>query len=318
MLTAMIHQIKQQAIAQPLIRTQAAVAVIVKLKPNLLTVLALAVTFLFTSTATLAQDDSKHELVPVLGKLYRFINNHHAGIVYVTDDGIIVGDPINKEAAEWLKTELDSRFGQTVKYVFYSHHHADNASGGEVFADDGAVIIAHRNAFDHIKNSNIPTALPQVTFDEELTLQLGGEKVHLKYLGVNHTDDMIVAHFPKEEAVFAVDFVSVESLPNGDLTGGKFPDWYLSIDRLTRLPFTYLVPGHGNVGIHHDAVEQAQYLRELENRIVRADKAGLTLEEMQNTLKMPRYADWQNYESWLPQNIAGIYRMYKEQAAETN
>ena len=272
----------------------------------------------FTSTATFSQSETKRELVPVLGKLYRFINNHHAGIVYVTEDGVIVGDPINKEAAEWLKAELDSRFGQAVKYVFYSHHHADHASGGEVFADDGAVVIAHRNAFDHIKKNNIATALPEVTFDEELTLQLGGEKVHLKYLGVNHSDDMIVAHFPKEEAVFAVDFVSVACLPYGDLSGGILPDWYMSIDRLTRLPFTYLIPGHGDVGIHHDAVEHAQYLRELENRVARADKAGLTLEEMQKTLKMPRYADWQNYESWLPQNIAGIYRMHKERAAETN
>ena len=308
MLTTMNHRIKQQL----MIRSQATA------KLKLLTVLALSLAFIFTSPATFSQSETKRELVPVLGKLYRFINNHHAGIVYVTDDGIIVGDPINKEAAQWLKTELDSRFGQRVKYVFYSHHHADHASGGEVFADDGAVVIAHRNAFDHIKTFNIPTALPEVTFDEELVLQLGGEKVHLKYLGVNHSDDMIVAHFPKEQAVFAVDFVSVERLPYRDLSGGAFPDWYLSIDRLTRLPFTYLVPGHGKVGIHHDAVEHAQYLRELENRVARADKAGLTLEEMQNTLKMPRYADWQNYESWLPQNIAGIYRMLKERAAEAN
>jgi len=286
MLTTMNHRIKQQS----MIRSQATA------KLKLLTVLALSLAFIFTSPATFSQSETKRELVPVLGKLY----------------------PINKEAAQWLKTELDSRFGQRVKYVFYSHHHADHASGGEVFADDGAVVIAHRNAFDHIKTFNIPTALPEVTFDEELVLQLGGEKVHLKYLGVNHSDDMIVAHFPKEQAVFAVDFVSVERLPYRNLSGGVFPDWYLSIDRLTRLPFTYLVPGHGKVGIHHDAVEHAQYLRELENRVARADKAGLTLEEMQNTLKMPRYADWQNYESWLPQNIAGIYRMLKKRAAEAN
>ncbi len=279
-----------------------------------LTILLLTVAVV-TGNLAHAQQESKRELVLVRGDLYRFINNHHAGIVYVTRDGIIVGDPINSEAAEWLKNELAQRFGVPVKYVFYSHHHADHASGGEVFADSGAVIVAHKNSAELIRSKNIPTALPQVLFDKQLTLDLGGKQVNLHYLGANHSEDMIIAEFPQEDAVFAVDFVSVERLPYQTLQGGKFPDWYLSIDALTRLPFTYLVPGHGKVGIKNDAVEHARYLRELENRVARAKAAGLTLEEMQNTLKFPRYSDWQNYEEWLPQNIEGVLRIHEERSA---
>jgi len=262
-----------------------------------------------------AQDEAKRELVLVRGNLYRFINNHHAGIVYVTRDGIIVGDPINKEAATWLKAELDKQFSLPVKYLFYSHHHADHASGGEVFEEAGAVVIAHSNAADLIRDTGVPTAPPTVLFDKQLTLQLGGKQVKLHYLGENHSTDMIVAEFPEEEAVFAVDFVSVERLPYKNLRGGQFPGWFMSIDALTNLPFTYLVPGHGDVGIKHDAVEHGQYLRELINRVARSAKVGLTLEEIQNTLTFTRYSDWQNYEEWLPENIEGAYRVYKESAA---
>ena len=262
-----------------------------------------------------AQQEAKRELVLVRGNLYRFINNHHAGIVYVTRDGIIVGDPIDNEAAKWLKDELAQRFGVPVKYVFYSHHHADHASGGEVFADSGAVIVAHKKAAELLRDNNIATAAPQVLFDKLLTLELGGKQVNLHYLGANHSEDMIVAEFPEEDAVFVVDFVSVERLPYRNLSGGKFPDWYTSIDALTRLPFTYLVPGHGKVGIKNDAVEHARYLRELENRVARAIDAGLTLEEMKTTLKFPRYSGWQNYEEWLPENIEGAFRIQKETAA---
>lgn len=259
-----------------------------------------------------AQSVVKRELALVRGNLYRFINNHHAGIVYVTRDGIIVGDPINKEAATWLKAELDAKFKLPVKYLFYSHHHADHASGGEVFEAAGATVIAHKNAAELIRETAVPTAPPTVLFDKQLTLQLGGKTVNLHYLGVNHSEDMIVAEFPDEDAVFVVDFVSVERLPYRDLRGGKFPEWFHSIDALTKLPFTYLIPGHGNVGIKSDAIEHGHYLRELVNRVARSAKLGLTLEEMQKTLKFPRYSEWQNYDDWLPENIAGAYRAYKE------
>lgn len=290
--------------------------VIVKLV-KIIALLAWATTVaaLVPGNFSIAQQEAKRELVLVRGNLYRFINNHHAGIVYVTRDGIIVGDPINKEAATWLKAELESKFPVPVKYVFYSHHHADHASGGEVFADAGAVVIGHKNSAELIRRKNIPTAAPQVLFDQQLTLELGGKQVNLHYLGANHSEDMIVAEFPEEEAVFVVDFVSVERLPYQDLPGGTFPGWYLSIDALTRMPFTYLVPGHGKVGIKNDAIEHARYLRELENRVARSMKAGLTLEEIQSNLKMPRYSSWGNYEEWLPANIAGMYRIREENDA---
>ncbi|MCZ6874283.1 MAG: MBL fold metallo-hydrolase, partial [bacterium] len=69
----------------------------------------------------------------ISGGLYKFTNKFHASVFLVTDDGIIATDPINAAAASWLKAEIDKRFGKPVKYVIYSHHHADHVSGGEVF-----------------------------------------------------------------------------------------------------------------------------------------------------------------------------------------
>jgi glyoxylase-like metal-dependent hydrolase (beta-lactamase superfamily II) len=66
---------------------------------------------------------------------YRAQNNQHYTVFLVTPDGIILSDPINTEFAEWLRAELDRRFDVPVRYVLYSHHHWDHASGGAVFAD---------------------------------------------------------------------------------------------------------------------------------------------------------------------------------------
>src|SRR5262249_14464760 len=75
------------------------------------------------------------EITQIAGDLYRFRNNNHYAVFAVTPAGIIATDPINAEAAQWLKAELHKRFSQPVKYLIYSHDHADHIAGGARFVD---------------------------------------------------------------------------------------------------------------------------------------------------------------------------------------
>lgn len=84
------------------------------------------------------------EITNVTGTLYRFRDGGAATPFLVTSAGIILGDPLSLESARWLKAELDRRFNLPVKYVIYSHHHWDHASGAAAFADS-AQIVAHEN-----------------------------------------------------------------------------------------------------------------------------------------------------------------------------
>ena len=61
----------------------------------------------------------------------------------VTSEGIILADPISTDFARWLRAEFARRFDVPVRYVLYSHHHWDHASGGAVFADT-AELVGHR------------------------------------------------------------------------------------------------------------------------------------------------------------------------------
>jgi glyoxylase-like metal-dependent hydrolase (beta-lactamase superfamily II) len=107
---------------------------------------ALAVTLAACATkeeaAAPAAPPPERALTQIKGDVYRYQNNQHFGVVLVTDEGIVVADPINREAAEWLKGELAQRFpGKPVKYVLYSHHHFDHVAGGGAFPE--ARVIAH-------------------------------------------------------------------------------------------------------------------------------------------------------------------------------
>jgi glyoxylase-like metal-dependent hydrolase (beta-lactamase superfamily II) len=83
-------------------------------------------------------------IIPISDALYRAQNGNWYGILLVTEEGIILGDPINTPFAEWLKDQLDERFDVPVRYVVYSHSHFDHAQGGAVFADT-ATFVGHEN-----------------------------------------------------------------------------------------------------------------------------------------------------------------------------
>lgn len=106
---------------------------------------ALAISALVTiSLSAMAQDGPTRAITEIADDLYLAQNNNHHSIFLVTDDGVILADPINADFAAWLKTEIDDRFGVPVRYVAYSHHHWDHASGGAVF-DDTAIFVGHES-----------------------------------------------------------------------------------------------------------------------------------------------------------------------------
>ncbi len=96
-----------------------------------------------------AQDEPRRTITEIADGVYRATNNNHGTVFMVTDEGIVLGDPINPDFSTWLRGELDNRFGVPVRYVVYSHHHWDHASGGGVFADT-AQFVGHANMLRHL------------------------------------------------------------------------------------------------------------------------------------------------------------------------
>jgi len=104
---------------------------------------------LAVASTTFAQDEPRRTITEIADGVYRATNNNHGTVFMVTDEGIVLADPINPDFSSWLRGELDSRFGVPVRYVVYSHHHWDHASGGGAFADT-AQFVGHANMLNHL------------------------------------------------------------------------------------------------------------------------------------------------------------------------
>ena len=213
----------------------------------------------------------------------------------MTDAGVVATDPINAAAATWLENEIRTRFGQEIRYVVYSHDHVDHISGGEVW-DDTAVVVSHVNARDTIIAAKRPTAVPELTFSDELVLNLGGQTVELKHVGRNHSDNMIVMDFPAQRVLFAVDFMPIQAVAFRGFPDAWMPEWIESVRAVEGMDFDTLAPGHGKMGTPADVTAFREYMEDLWAAVSQDVADGKTLEQAQAEIK-------------LPLNIAGAYRI---------
>jgi glyoxylase-like metal-dependent hydrolase (beta-lactamase superfamily II) len=259
----------------------------------------------------LAQEPQR-EITRITGDLYRFRNAGHFSVFLVTPAGIIATDPIDSDAARWLKTELSQRFAKPVKYLIYSHDHADHISGGEVFADT-AIVIAYEKTKAVILNERRPTAVPDLTFTDRMSIELGGKKTELIYLGKNHSDNSIVMRFPDEKVLFAVDFIPVKSLPFRDFPDAYINEWIESLKKAENLDFDILAPGHGELGRKADVRAVRDYIEELRQQVGQLLAQSKSPEEIKRLVKMEKYRSWGNYKEYLPLNIEGMIRYIQAQ-----
>ncbi|MBT3350446.1 MAG: MBL fold metallo-hydrolase [Nitrospinaceae bacterium] len=257
-----------------------------------------------------APKSPKRSIKKISGDLYRFQNNFHFSVFFVTADGIVVADPINKGAASWLKGELKKRFNKPVKYLIYSHDHQDHISGGEVFADT-ATVIAHKNAKADIVGEKRPTATPDITFSDKMTLSLGGKQIELTYVGKSHSDNMVVMRFPAERTLYACDFVAVKSVGFKKLSDAYLPEWIDAIKVVEGLDFDTLATCHGKMGKMSDVKDQRGFYEDLYGAVLKAAQAGKSLEEMKASIKLEKYKSWGRYKNYLPLNVEGVYNQLK-------
>ena len=252
------------------------------------------------------------EITRIAGEVYRFRNNFHYSVFAVTPAGIIATDPINADAAKWLKAELAQRFKVPVRYVIYSHDHADHSSGGEVFADT-AVFIAHENCKAVMVGEKRPTAVPNITFDDQMTVELGGTTVELSYVGRNHSNNSIVMRFPRERILYAVDFIPVMAIAFRDFPDAYMPDWIDSLNRVETMDFDILAPGHGPLGKKESVREFRTYLTELYGGVLAQAREGRKLDEAKQAVRLPKYENWAGYKETYDLNVEGMYRMIQGQ-----
>jgi glyoxylase-like metal-dependent hydrolase (beta-lactamase superfamily II) len=243
--------------------------------------------------------------------VYIFRYGGHQSMFVVTTEGVIATDPIaylRPQAATTYVQEIKKITDAPIRYLIYSHHHYDHIAGGKRFKDEGATIVAHKLAKEHLARLANPDALvPDETVDDKKTITLGGTELELLYVGRNHSDNSLVMRLPKEKLIFAVDFIPVGAVPFRNMLDSWIPDWEESIKRVMDLDWDRLIPGHpgpgGRLGTRDDVKTLQAYMQDLSDAVKTAASQGKCWDTAMQEVKLPRYQNLAQYAQYLSGNV---------------
>lgn len=252
-------------------------------------------------------------LEQVKGNLYRHTSGPglavHSGLVLITKEGALVIDPAATCTAGWLRDEIRKRFNVSVKYVVYTHGHADHISGGQVFQKDGAIVVANQRAVEPIVGEKIPTAVPDRVFDEDMTITLGGETVLLHRVAPSHSDSMVMVLFPAYKALQCTDVCESKSMPYNDFLDFYYPGWIETLDWVIKQDVDFIDVGHYTPATKADEVALRAYMIDLHQQVLDLVRAGQSWDQLyRNVTFSDETKKWIGFDAMNKLNILGMHR----------
>jgi glyoxylase-like metal-dependent hydrolase (beta-lactamase superfamily II) len=244
----------------------------------------------------------------------------NAGFV-IGDNGVAVIDTFEDEtAARQLLAEIQKLTKLPVKFVINTHYHLDHVTGNGVFAQAGAVIVAHKNVRAWIHTENLKFfgkdikpdqkkmieeyVAPEVVYDSEIELYLGARRILVRFYP-GHTGGDSVVTIPDAQVVFCGDLFWNKTLPN--LIDASTDKWTATEAKLAaEAPKAAFVPGHGDVGSAAEVLEFGRYLGDLRAMMVQPVKDGFMGDALVNAV-LPglkeKYENWNFFDYFAKRNI---------------
>jgi len=250
-------------------------------------------------------DDGMFKLVQVAENIYSFGSSSTFSMVIVTDEGVIVADPINKNHSEVMLKAIKSITDQPIKYLIYSHSHWDHTGGGQVFKNEGATILSHIDARDWLlEHPNPNVIVADEVWEGNLNeIVLGGIPLELRHFGPSHGEGMTVFYLPEEKIIFIVDIVTPKRIAFTIMPDFSPKEWERTLIEVENLDFDIAMFGHKRAfGPASEVTEIREYLQDLRAEIFSMMQEGVNPFMIPSTIELPKYQDWEFYDDWLEMN----------------
>jgi glyoxylase-like metal-dependent hydrolase (beta-lactamase superfamily II) len=300
---------------------------IIRSLSTLLTLVVLAAT---SATAQMTQ--------PMVGENTTRISDHVWAIMGFPNIAIIVG----AHATLVVDTGLGPKNGATVTrvveklapnnkklFLTTTHFHPEHA-GGEPGFPPGTILI--RDAVQQMEmdkhgqemmdrfstfsaqNKELLTGVvlrpPDVTFNEEATIDLGGVTARLLWFGGAHTKGDELTFVEPDRTLISGDVVQNKVLPNIFGDGGTPASWLAVLDKVAGLNAEHILPDHSAPGDGSLVVEEQALISDIRTRALALKSQGVSPDEAGKQIS----ADLKTkHPNWPNTNAAGFVKsVYSE------
>jgi cyclase len=204
--------------------------------------------------------------------------------VRITPEGLILVDDKFQQHVPEILEKIRSVTPLPIKYLLNTHHHADHAGGDAILNNGMFPVIAHRNVRENMIR-NKQAGPPNIVFNDQTAVFLGGVEVQARYLGRGHTNGDSVIYFPDLRVVHTGDLV-IDGMPFIDYdNGGSAIEWVKTIDKILEIDFDVAIPGHGRLLTKNDVRENKMAFEKMNARMAQLVKTKVPKAQATEQLK---------------------------------
>ena len=268
------------------------------------------------------------------------VSDHVYALVGFPNVGIVVGN----RGTLVIDTGLGERNGATVLraaqklakgpnlYLTTTHYHSEHTAGEQAFPANTVIIrstvqqeemnkrvAAHLEVFRNMSTQNkellqeVKFRTPDILFDREMKLDLGGVTARLFWLGAAHTKGDELIFVEEDSVLFPGDIVQKNVFPILPNEDASLKGWLAILDNVEALRPRWIVPDHGAAVVDASQFgKEREYLLALQARAWELKRQGVLAGDAGKQVTAEfhtKYPDWPN-----PNNIAGEVQRAYEQA----
>jgi glyoxylase-like metal-dependent hydrolase (beta-lactamase superfamily II) len=279
-----------------------------------------AITLLTLATAA-AQNN-----MPLIEEKSTRVSDHVYAIVGFPNVAIVVGS----RATLVVDTGLGPRNGATVMrvvkklstnpklFLTTTHFHVEHTAGDAGFPAETTIIrpavqqeevekgivgmIARFSTFSDQNRellAGVKLRAPDMVFDSEVKLDLGGVTARLLWYGAGHTKGDELIFVEPDSTLIPGDIVQDKIVPRVNSGEGTPQGWLAILDKIAPLKPRYVIPDHGALGDGSLIAKERAFIVDLQSRALALKRQGVPVSDAGKQLTAEfkaKYPDWGNIE----------------------
>jgi glyoxylase-like metal-dependent hydrolase (beta-lactamase superfamily II) len=214
--------------------------------------------------------------------------------------------------------------GNQKLFLTTTHFHPEHAAGEPGFPPSTILIrntmqqqemdhhgqeIMERFSKNSAQNKELLAAVrlrsPDVTFEREATVDLGGVTVRLLWFGEAHTKGDELIFVDPDRTLISGDVVQNKTMPNISDSGGTPSTWLAVLDKIGGLNAAHILPDHSAPGDGSLVAAERSLITEIRTRAFALKRQGTSVEDAAKQVSADlkaQHPDWPNT------NAAGFVR----------